>query len=82
MARLNLTLPDDTFVALSRDARKAGAPVATHARRLLGEALVRRGLLERRRVWAEAYRSDRADARQLATDLELGTLELLDDEGA
>lgn len=82
MARLNLTLDDDTLEALSRDARKSHLQVATHARALLSEALTRRGLLERRRVWAEAYRADRTDARRLAAELEPAMLELLDDENA
>lgn len=67
---------------LDRDARRTGDRVATHARRLLGEALERRERLARRRVWAEAYGADRADARQLAAELEPGSLDLLDDEDA
>jgi hypothetical protein len=82
MARLNLTLDEATFLTLDRHARKAGDRVATHARQLIGEALARRERLERRKVWAEAYGADRADARRLAADLESASLDLLDDEDA
>jgi len=82
MARLNLTLDDDTLAALSREARRAGVGVATHARQLLAEAVARHQLLQRRRVWAEAYQTDRADAGKLVADLEPATLELLGDEDA
>jgi hypothetical protein len=82
MARLNLTLDDDTLAALSREARQAGLGVATHARHLLAEAVARHQLLQRRRVWAEAYRADRADAGRLVADLEPATVDLLGDEDA
>jgi hypothetical protein len=80
MARLNLTLDDDTLAALSREARHAGVRVATHARQLLAEAVARHQLLQRRRVWAEAYRADRADAVKLVAHLEPATFDLLGDE--
>ncbi|HEX3901421.1 MAG TPA: hypothetical protein VH853_01150 [Polyangia bacterium] len=82
MARLNLTLDDETLAALSREARKAGVRVATHARHLLGEAVARHQLLQRRRVWAEAYQADRTDAGKLAADLEPATFDVLGDEDA
>ena len=82
MARLNLTLDDDTLAALSREARRAGVRVATHARQLLAEAVARHQLLQRRRVWAEAYQADRADAGKLVADFEPATFELLGDEDA
>ncbi len=82
MARLNMTLDDDTLSALSRDARQAGVGVATHARHLLREAVARRALAERRRAWAEAYRADRPDARKLTADLTGPMLDLIDDEDA
>jgi post-segregation antitoxin (ccd killing protein) len=82
MARLNLTLDDDTLAALSREARQAGVGVATHARQVLAAAVARHQLLQRRRVWAEAYRADRGDAGKLAADLEPATFELLGDEDA
>lgn len=82
VARLNLTLDDDTLAALNREARQAGVRVATHARLLLAEAVARHQLLQRRRVWAEAYQADRADASKLVADLEPATFELLGDEDA
>jgi hypothetical protein len=82
MARLNLTLDDDTLAALSREARRAGVRVATHARRLLAEAVARHQLLQKRRVWAEAYQADRTDPGKLVADLEPATFELLGDEDA
>jgi hypothetical protein len=82
MGRLNLTLDDDTLAALSREARQAGVRVATHARQLLAEAVARHQLQQKRRVWAEAYRADRAGAGKLVADLEPATLELLGDEDA
>jgi len=82
MGRLNLTLDDATLAALNRDARKAGTRTATHARRLLREAVARRELAERRQAWAEAYRADRADAHRLTEDLAAPTFEMLDDEDA
>ena len=82
MARLNLTLDDELLTALSREARKAGVRVATHARQLLGEAVARHQLLQRRRVWAEAYQADRAEASKLVADLGPATFDLLGDEDA
>jgi hypothetical protein len=82
MGRLNLTLDEDTLAALSREARQAGVRVATHARQLLAEAVARHQLEQKRRVWAEAYRADRAGAGKLVADLEPATLELLGDEDA
>ncbi len=82
MARLNLTLDDATLAALSREARRAGVRVATHARQLLAEAVARHQLVQRRRVWAEAYQADRADAGKLIADLQPATFELLGDEDA
>ena len=82
MARLNLTLDEATFSALDRDARREKARLATHAGRLLREALQRRELHERRRLWAQAYRADRADSRRVIRDIEPGELELMCDEDA
>ncbi|HEY3355337.1 MAG TPA: hypothetical protein VGQ83_18960 [Polyangia bacterium] len=82
MARLNLTLDDDTFAALERDARGRNQRLATYARALLQEGLARRQRAQQARRWAEAYRADRPDARQLLRDLEPGELELLGDEDA
>ena len=80
MARLNLTLDEGTFTALDRDARREKVRLATHARRLLKDALASREKAERRRRWAEAYRADGADARATLADLEAGALELMGDE--
>lgn len=82
MSRLNLTLDDDTFEAVQRDARKHGVPVATHARLLLREALTQRERSETRRLWARAYAEGTTDARELAEDWEPGALELMGDEEA
>jgi uncharacterized membrane protein len=82
MARLNLTLDEGTLAALRGDARREHRRVATHARELLREAMVRRQQERRARTWAEAYRADRADATALARDLEPGALELMGDEDA
>lgn len=82
MARLNLTLDKVTFAALGRDAKRDGERLATHARRLLAEALRRRQQADQWRLWADAYRADRADARRLLADLTPGELELMGDEDA
>lgn len=79
MARLNLTLDDDTARWLDRHARKAGARRATLARELLREGLARREALERRRAWARDYAAGRADAREVIADLEGAQLELIDE---
>lgn len=80
MSRLNLTLDSVTLEALERDAKKERVRPATHARRLLREALEQRALRERRRRWAEAYRADRDDAKKLLTETEAGQLDLVGDE--
>ncbi|MBI2893362.1 MAG: hypothetical protein HYY06_07400 [Deltaproteobacteria bacterium] len=80
MARLNLTLDDVTLQALERDARKAHVRTATHARRLLREALEEHARRERRLRWAEAYRADREDAKKLLAEMEAGELDLLENE--
>jgi hypothetical protein len=82
MARLNLTLDQDTFSQLNRAARTRHRPVATHARELLREALERERQEERWRVWEDAYRADRADARRALAAFEPGQLALMDDEDA
>ena len=82
MARLNLTLDEDTLAALRGDARREHRRVSTHARELLREAMERRQRARRARTWAEAYRADRADAHTLLAELEPGELELMGDEDA
>jgi hypothetical protein len=76
MARLNLTLDDDTLLRLDRHAREAGAQRASLARTLLREALERREALARRRKLAADYAADRDDIREALKDFEPGELEL------
>jgi hypothetical protein len=80
MGRLNLTLDDDTLEAVTRDALRSGVPVATHARRLLRDAVAQRERIETRKLWASAYAEERADARNLLDDWEIGSLEVVGDE--
>jgi hypothetical protein len=80
MARVNLTLDEETFAELERYTRLLGKPRATLARELLHEALFRRRAAERRRQLAADYAADRADARALLKDLESAQLELMADE--
>jgi hypothetical protein len=80
MARLNLTLDDDTFQRLGRHARRRGERRAALARTLLREALARQEQNERREKLARDYAADRGDAEELLGALEAGQLELLNDE--
>lgn len=84
MARLNLTLDEDTYRRLSRHARIARTPRSAAARKLLSDALDRLEANERARALAAAYIADRQDpeARSLLEELESGQLELLVDEHA
>jgi hypothetical protein len=82
MARLNLTLDEETLAALRGDAQREHRRLATHARELLREAMARRQRERRARTWADAYRADRADATKLVRELEPGALELMGDEDA
>lgn len=82
MARVNLTLDEDTSRELDRHRKRLGKPRATVARELLREALASRAAAERRRQLAEDYASGRADARTALKDLESAQLELMDDEDA
>jgi metal-responsive CopG/Arc/MetJ family transcriptional regulator len=82
MARLNLTLDDDTLRRLDRHTRKSGQPRAALARELLREALAQREAGERRKQLAADYAAGRGDARAVLADWEAGQLELMDDEGA
>jgi metal-responsive CopG/Arc/MetJ family transcriptional regulator len=82
MARLNLTLDEDTFRWLDRHTKRSGKPRAALARELLREGLARRETAERRRQLAADYVVGRRDARALLRELEAGQLELMDDEGA
>ena len=82
MARLNLTLDEDTFRRLDRHTKRAGRPRAALARELLREGLAQREAAERRKQLANDYAAGRPDARALLRDLEAGQLTLMDDEGA
>ena len=82
MARLNLTLDDDTFRRLDRHTKRSGKPIAALARELLREGLAQREAAERRKQLAADYAAGRRDARALLKDLEAGQLELMDDEDA
>jgi predicted transcriptional regulator len=78
MARLNLTLDMETFKRLEKHARKTRSKRATLAKTLIGEALERREVMQRRRKLAFDYAADRGDTRDLLRDLEAGELELFD----
>lgn len=82
MARLNLTLDQDTARQLDRHIKRSGKPRAALARELLREALARRDALERRKQLIRDYAAGRGDARTLLRDLEAAQLDLLDDDGA
>jgi hypothetical protein len=82
MARLNLTLDEDTFRRLDRHTKRSGKPLAALAKELLREGLARREAAERRKRLATDYAAGRRDARTLLKDLEAGQIELMDDEGA
>ena len=82
MARLNLTLDEDTLRQLDRHTKRAGKPRAALARELLREGLARREAAERRKQLVADYAAGRGDARTLLRDLEAGQLDLMDDENA
>ena len=82
MARVNLTLDEETFAELDRHTRLLGKPRAALARELLTEALAGRRAAERRRQLAADYAAGRKDAQALLRDLELAQLELMDNEEA
>lgn len=81
MARLNLTLDDDTFATLERDARRERSQLSTFARRLLKEALEQRERERRWREWEDAYRRGASEDRRLVRDMEAGQLDGIGDEG-
>jgi len=82
MARLNLTLDDETFRQLDRHTKRVGKPRAKVATEILREGLARREAAERRKRLAADYAAGRPDTRGLLKDLESPQLELLDDEDA
>lgn len=82
MKRFNVTLNQETYEALERQAKQTRKTCAKVAEDLLSEGLARREINTRRKKLAADYRAGRADARTLLNDLESPQLELLDDEGA
>ena len=82
MARLNLTLDEDTFRRIDRHTKRTGRPRAALARELRREGRAQREAAERRKQLANDYAAGRPDARALLRDLEAGQLTLIDDEGA
>jgi len=82
MARVNLTLDEETFRELDRHIKRTGKPRATVVRELLREGLARRAAAERRKRLAADYAAGRSDARAVLEDLESAQLELMDDEEA
>jgi ribosomal protein L25 (general stress protein Ctc) len=78
VARLNLTLDQDTFARLEKHARESRTRRATLAKTLIQEALEGREAARRRRKLAADYAAERDDARDLLRELEAGQLELLD----
>jgi len=82
MARLNLTLDDDTYGSLKRHASRLSRAPAGLARELVQEGLERREAAERRRALVQDYLAGRDDARALLDDFELPQIDLLDDDEA
>jgi hypothetical protein len=80
MARVNLTLDDDTFRRLERHARRLGKPKARAATEVLKEGLTRHESAERRAKLARDYAAQRRDGSALVRDLERAQLDLLGDE--
>ena len=80
MARVNLTLDKDTYLALERHAKSTKTRRATAVRDLLREGLARREALEHQRKLAADYAAGRRDAVALMRDFEVAQLDLLDDE--
>jgi len=82
MARLNLTLDEDTLESLKKHARRLSRPAASLARELLDEGIRRRETAERRRMLAKDYAAGRRDVRVLLKDLEGAQFDLLDNDEA
>jgi hypothetical protein len=82
MKRLNVTLDQETYEALERQAKQTRKTCAKVAEDLLSEGLARRDATIQRKKLVADYRAGCADARALLSDCELPQLELLDDEGA
>jgi predicted transcriptional regulator len=77
MARLNVTLDNDTFNRLAQYAQGEGRARSAIARELLIEALSRIDRLGKLERLARDYAQGRDDAESLLADLEAGQLELL-----
>jgi hypothetical protein len=82
MARLNLTLDEETLCDLKKHANRLSRPVAGFARDLVQEGIRRREAAERRRRLARDYAAGRRDARAILDDLETSQLDLLDNDEA
>ena len=82
MARLNLTLDEQTSRRLEKHALEARTRSATFARTLIQEGLDRREAIRRSRKLARDYVAGRGDARKLLRDLEAGPCESFGGTGA
>ena len=78
MARVNLTLDDDTKAWLERHAKPERR--AALARSLIREGIARREAIARRKKLAADYAAGRTD--KVIGSFEVGSLELLGDEDA
>jgi len=78
VARLSLTLDDDTFAHLKKCAWQESRTVARVARELVREGLDRREAARRRRKLAEDYRAGRWETAVALSGLEAAQLEVLD----
>jgi len=70
MRRLNVTLDQETYAALERQAKQTRKPCARVAKEILSEGLAQRNAAARHKKLAADYRAGRADARALLNDLE------------
>jgi hypothetical protein len=82
MARLNLTLDEETFQGLQRHASRRSRPAAALARELVQEGIRRREAAERQSALARDYAAGRKGTRALLADLESPQCDLLDDDEA
>ena len=82
MARLNLTLDEDTFRRLNQHTKRAGKPRARVATEILREGLARRETAAAQRKLAAEYAAGRRDARAVLHDMEAAQWELLDEDHA
>lgn len=82
MARVNLTLDEETFRQLERHASQLHKPRARLVVEIVREGLARRESAARRRRLAADYAAGRADARSVLADFEAAQLDLLDDDDA